>query len=314
MLRTYAVLLLTLLGLPLPAKQLAFYHQGDVLHYQWQTPDGQVLRLQSKLSNPTQVPALIDWRPAMADAYVYRALMQDAAAQYPAQRFELHRQHGQWQMSYQTSDAALGAEISQWLSQQRSQRWGEYLAQHYFVQDQDPMGQAVVRYDYARLVQTLAPELATLATQLQAVTEQAQPQQSPPNAEEQRRMIGWMLDFVQSIPYRELGSSTTERGLSFLLPRQVLAQNAGDCDSKMVLMAGLLRSRFPKLPLTLVLVPNHALLAVGMAAQAQDKQLPANGGVLLEVAGPGAFPPGQVAKTTQMYLDTGHFQAIDVAP
>ena len=313
MLRTYAVLLLTLLGLPLPAKQLAFYHQGDVLHYQWQTPDGQVLRLQSKLSNPTQVPALIDWRPAMADAYVYRALMQDAAAQYPAQRFELHRQHGQWQMSYQTSDAALGAEISQWLSQQRSQRWGEYLAQHYFVQDQDPMGQAVVRYDYARLVQTLAPELATLATQLQAVTEQAQPQQSPPNAEEQRRLIGWMLDFVQSIPYRALGGEGGSRGLSFLLPRQVLAQNVGDCDSKMVLMAALLRSRFPKLPLQLVLVPNHALLAVGMAAQAEDRQLPNQGGVLLEVAGPGLYPPGQVAQTTQMYLDSGHFQAIEVA-
>ena len=93
MLRTCAVLLLTLLGLPLPAKQLAFYSQGDVLHYQWQTPDGQVLRLQSKLSAQTQVPALIDWRPAMADAYVYRALMQDAAGQYPDQRFELHQQN-----------------------------------------------------------------------------------------------------------------------------------------------------------------------------------------------------------------------------
>ncbi|WP_409422227.1 hypothetical protein ABHF91_04260 [Pseudaeromonas sp. ZJS20] len=314
MLRTCAVLLLTLLGLPLPAKQLAFYSQGDVLHYQWQTPDGQVLRLQSKLNPQTQVPALIDWRPAMADAYVYRALMHDAAVQYPDQRFELHQQNGRWQMSYRVADADLGAEISQWLGQQRSQRWGEYLAQHYFVQDQDPFGRSVVRYDYARLVQTLAPELATLATQLQAVTEQAKPQQTPPNAEDLRRLIGWMLDFVQSIPYRALGGEGGSRGLSFLLPRQVLAQNVGDCDSKMVLMAALLRSRFPKLPLKLVLVPNHALLAVGMAAQGEDKQLPANGGVLLEVAGPGLFPPGRLAKTTQMYLDSGHFQAIEVAP
>lgn len=312
MLRTGFTLLLTLLCLPLPAKQLAFYHQGDLLNYQWQTPDGQVLRLQSKLSAQTRVPALIDWRPAMADAYVYRALMQDATSQYPAQRFELHRQNGQWQMRYQVADAALGAEISQWLEQQRTQRWAEYLTQHYFVQDQDTLGRPLVRYDYARLVQTLAPELATLATQLQAVTEQAQPQQSPPNAGDQRRLIGWMLDFVQSIPYRALGSSSTERGLSFLLPRQVLAQNVGDCDSKMVLMAALLRSRFPKLPVTLVLVPNHALLAVGMAAQAGDQQLPNNGGVLLEVAGPGLYPPGQVAPTTQRYLDSGQVQAIAV--
>lgn len=307
--RLFPALLVGLLSPLLAAKQLAFYHNGPELHYHWQAPDGQTLHLQTRLPNQTAVNALIDWRPAMVDAAIYPPLLNEAQQRYPEVRFRLLQDKGQWQLTYQIADAAKGAEISQWLAQQRTKHWDDYLSQHYFVQDVDAQGQGVVRYDYVRLVQALQPELAVLATQLQAATEGQQPTDGNADADPRRTLIAWMLNFVQSIPYRPLDVSGGRRGLGFLLPRQVLEQNAGDCDSKMVLMAGLLRAKFPTLPLSLVLVPGHALLAVDLPPQPGEMSLP-GAGLLLEVAGPAELAPGQVAEHSRLYIQGGQRQII----
>ena len=80
----------------------------------------------------------------------------------------------------------------------------------------------------------------------------------------------------------------------FLLPQELLVRNAADCDSKVVLLASLLRGLYPDLPLGLVLLPDHALLGVAMPSEAGEQTLRLSGHrlLLVEAAGPANLPPG----------------------
>lgn len=109
-----------------------------------------------------------------------------------------------------------------------------------------------------------------------------------------REAINRLLLWVQSIPYDPLQDRATDAG--FLFPLSVVAQNRGDCDSKSVLFAALLHKLYPGTPVALVLLERHALLALGVQAQAGDFTLrhAHRDWVLAEPVGPRELQLGQV--------------------
>lgn len=144
--------------------------------------------------------------------------------------------------------------------------------------------------DFARIAQAEAPDLAPLATAIAAWSAAL----DGPGAG-QRSLLNRLLLFTQTIPYDALKDRAASAG--FLAPLQLLQQNRGDCDSKSVLFAAIAHQLYPKLPIALVLLSNHAYIALGLAPQPGDTSLDSGGRrwTLAEPVGPGNSRIGELA-------------------
>ena len=125
----------------------------------------------------------------------------------------------------------------------------------------------------------------------------------PDTANDDRAKIALALGFFQEIPYAVL-EDKQRRGGDFLPGPALLAQNRGDCDSKAVALAAVLKNftRFRKL--VVVTMPGHAILAVDLPSQEGDWTVRSGGRqyVALEVSGPVMAPIGRVGNITSKYL------------
>ncbi len=92
-----------------------------------------------------------------------------------------------------------------------------------------------------------------------------------------RAQINYLLSFLQSLPYDQLLNRQTSNGAGFQTPYGLLLNNRGDCDTKSVALAALLRNFFPNMRLLIVYVPGHAFVGI--------KQLPTQGDKAIKVAG-----------------------------
>jgi hypothetical protein len=129
-----------------------------------------------------------------------------------------------------------------------------------------------------------------------------------------RGRVALALSFFQEIPYATLDDEQRQGG-DFLPASALLAENRGDCDSKAVALAAVLRSftRFRKL--AVVTMPGHAILGVEMPAEPGDATVRQGGRsyVALETAGPTIFPVGRVGPIATKYL-AGLARDIEIWP
>jgi hypothetical protein len=159
--------------------------------------------------------------------------------------------------------------------------------------------------DFAAATRALQGPLRALAKALGDV---------PDVPNEERAHIALALGFFQEIPYALLEDKQRQGG-DFLPAPALLAQNRGDCDSKAVALAAVLRTfiRFRKL--AVVTMPGHAILAVEMPAQPGDATIRQGGRlyVALEPAGPALAPIGRVGAHTAKYIG-GLAREIEIWP
>ncbi|TXL73661.1 hypothetical protein FHP25_19810 [Vineibacter terrae] len=122
---------------------------------------------------------------------------------------------------------------------------------------------------------------------------------------DERARLARALSFVQAIPYDDLISPLTTGGIEFAPPPAMFKLNRGDCDSKTVALAAILRTLTPARRLLFVVLPQHVALAVDLPPQEGDVTI-AHGGhpwVMLEPTGPAVVPPGQIAPSTAWYIE-----------
>ena len=103
-------------------------------------------------------------------------------------------------------------------------------------------------------------------------------------------------------------ASLSARASSMTAPAPaLLAQNRGDCDSKAVALAAVLRTYTPGRKFAVVTMPGHAILAVDLPSDPEDWAIRADGRqfVALEVAGPAMAGVGQVGAATARMLKEG---------
>lgn len=160
--------------------------------------------------------------------------------------------------------------------------------------------------DHARIASEHAAHLAQVADALGA------------DRREVRDFARVSLGFVQSVPY-EAGGPKQDGG--FRLPVSVLAAGRGDCDSKAVLFAGLLKAAHPDLGVAIVVLPGdrfagHALAAVDLEPTPEQAFLLIEGRpwVLAEVVGPHAVPLGRIDGRTRRALARGPVEVRAVGP
>lgn len=123
--------------------------------------------------------------------------------------------------------------------------------------------------------------------------------------------VGMYLSFIQQIRYQVPPDNEDGKDiLGLWVPTEVMLHNHGDCDSKSVTLSTFLRSF--GLPVMVILIPRHALIAVEMRP-GPDQQFVRVGNryfVLCEAAGPARLPPGdEGARRLQ-----GHFEFTLIEP
>lgn len=113
------------------------------------------------------------------------------------------------------------------------------------------------------------------------------------------------LNFVQSIPYDDLIDPRTTGGIEFAPPPAMFRINRGDCDSKTVALAAILRRLTPGSRILFVVLPQHVALAVDLPPRDGDAAVTYDGRrwLMLEPTGPAVVPAGNVAPATMWYID-----------
>lgn len=126
-----------------------------------------------------------------------------------------------------------------------------------------------------------------------------------------RNATDYTLSFVQSIPYSTLESRLSSSGAGFNPPAQVIWQNQGDCDSKVTLTAALLRMLMPRIKMVLVFIDQHALIGIEAPVQAGDEHIIVNEVtyVLAEPTGPRQMTLGEIAQSSSLAINSGHYVA-----
>ncbi|MDI9347862.1 MAG: hypothetical protein QM538_05105 [Methylacidiphilales bacterium] len=149
----------------------------------------------------------------------------------------------------------------------------------------------IIQVDYRQVVLDYKPALANLAKQFS-------------NTASTRELIATITSFFQSIPYQAIEDKDRFSALGIVLPTTLLDNNLGDCDTKAIAAASTLLNHLPGLPLLLVLVPEHALLAAAIKSEPGDSSITKDGitYVLFEVAGPAMTIPGEVYPKTKEIL------------
>lgn len=173
----------------------------------------------------------------------------------------------------------------------------------------------LTRYQRRRIDQRIMVDFAAATrSQQRSMRAAARAFGATPNvADNDRARISLALGFFQQIPYVTLDDAR-RRGGDFLLAPALLAQNRGDCDSKVVALAAVLRTYTPMRRLVVVTMPGHAILAADIASDPEDWAVRSDGRqyVVLEAAGPAMAAIGQVGSLTAKYLrDT---RAIEIWP
>ncbi len=123
-----------------------------------------------------------------------------------------------------------------------------------------------------------------------------------------RQYVDVIASFIQAIPYSALTNRLESGGKGFSSPVQLLLENRGDCDSKVTLMAAILRNLMPNINMAIVYLPNHALLAIAVNALEDDIVIDHDGVklVVVEPTGPTKLSVGNLTPRSALYVNNGN--------
>lgn len=294
------------------AQQLAFKKekQKAEVHfsYTWQDHQQQNTELEFSLPlrqvNQQQHKKFI---PELAQQYVYIELHKAARKIDPREaRVQIQHRGQDILIKVNSRSNNLLAKWQQLMAQSQDKAFDQYLEEHYYSHFQSYIGQKGVKPDHLRYIKENKTVLLPIA---QAVYDKL------PSNSETRAYVNLVLSWVQSIPYNELENRISSNGAGYLPPLSVVANNQGDCDSKTVLMASLIRSLLPDVSMTMIFLPGHALLGVVLPFRTNEQTLDVDGleYLLLEPTGPAKLPLGEIANSSARAI-AGNMYSLELIP
>ena len=227
--------------------------------------------------------------PSLARQYVYIELHKAARKVDPREaRVQIEHRGQDIHIEVTSRSNNLFAKWQRSMNKSKEKALDRYLHDHYYSHFRSHLGQEAIKPDHLRYISENQGALRPIS---QAVYDKL------PTNSDTRAYVNLVLSWVQSIPYSKLQSRLTSNGTGYLPPLSVVANNQGDCDSKTVLMASLIRSLLPDVKMTMVFLPNHALLGIVLPFRTSEKTLDIDGSeyLLMEPTGPAKIPLGEVA-------------------
>jgi hypothetical protein len=282
------------------AQQLDFKRvsrSGDeLLSYRWRDPDKHEYSTAFTLTKQAIQQSETSFREFSLSAmwrYLELDLRDETQRFGQGAKINLSRTREGLHWTVQAPDQKIADQLMAKTKERLARSEKEYLAGHL---RQRVDGRRII-VDFAAATTALQGPMSAVARALGAT----------PNIENSdRARIALALAFFQEVPYAVL-EDKERLGGDFLPAPALLAQNRGDCDSKAVALAAVLRTYVPGRKLVVVTMPEHAILAVEMPAGPGDWTIRDRGRqyVALEAAGPALAPVGQVGPHTAKYLKDG---------
>ncbi|MEG3767535.1 hypothetical protein [Alteromonas sp. 14N.309.X.WAT.G.H12] len=242
-----------------------------------------------------------NYRPALAMRFVTVKLLEEARQYDPKEATIQIRQQGEnIAIRVQSRSKAKIDAIQRHLSSVKETAFDAYLQENYYTRYKNTYNQEVIKPDHTRYIRETTKGLVPLS---QAFYEKIH------QRSDAREYINMLLGWVQNIPYDPILNRRESNGSGFAPPPQLLLENKGDCDSKSVLTAAIIRAFLPDTPMVLILLPEHALLGIALMPQGDDKTLTAKEEtyVLFEPTGPALFKMGEVADSTALAIAQGKY-------
>ena len=270
------------------------------MQYRWKDYSGTHRSLSFELdkSKITKRPKTSrGYRPEIAQRYVYIELQRAAQKINPKEaRVNFIRRGEEWSIEVRSDSDEIRTKWLNELRKTRESAFQQYLSDNYYSRYESPYGQRGVKPDHTRFV---SESMAALLPAAQALYEQLDEDSTS------RAYVNLILSWVQSIPYSMLKDRITSNGSGYLPPSEVVITNQGDCDSKAILTAALLRSLLPNLDMVVVYLPNHALLAANLPHFEEESKISVQGieYLLLDPTGPALMKIGQISENTARFIN-----------
>lgn len=209
----------------------------------------------------------IRYRPELAEQYVRNGMMRFAASQQQAGlRMQFSPANLPLRIEVQGADSQKATALQQRLATEQQRLINEYLAKHQYRFHEDAHKQTWVIQDhpahYRQAQQDLIPVAEAFVTLY--------------GNKNIRQVAAGVTSWVEQIPYQNLEDRRTSPGVGFSAPVEVIFQNQGDCDSKAVLWAAIMRQIFPKLPLAMVYFDDHAMVGARIPPIRDEVAIPHN--------------------------------------
>ncbi|MCC5854502.1 MAG: hypothetical protein JJU10_02325 [Idiomarina sp.] len=119
-----------------------------------------------------------------------------------------------------------------------------------------------------------------------------------------RQYIETIASFIQAIPYQELTNRMESHGQGYSPPARVIFDNRGDCDSKVTLMAAILRNLMPNLHIAIIYMPGHAMLGLAIEPEEDEQWIMHDGRkyLIVEPTGPAQLRLGEAGRDSYLHL------------
>lgn len=293
------------------SEQLEFIKSdvGGSIHYyyQWRDLDDNIQELSFALkksdigNNYRHFKAL---RPSLLHMYSLRELKRAIA--------KLDRKKGSVSLlpRVQQIEFSITSQDPEWLKETQSTLTSvyetslkAYLRKEHYIEFDDFISTSDVitfKPDHVRFVLEHPEPASPLVTALRDKHPNATP----------REMASFLLGWIQSIPYDEMENRATSNGAGFVPPIHLINQNKGDCDSKVTLMAHLMRQLYPKVKMAIVFLPKHALLGMNLSYLQSDETIDIGGYsyTLSEPVGPGLIEFADAAPSSLRHIESGLYR------
>ncbi|BDX05581.1 hypothetical protein [Planctobacterium marinum] len=301
--------LMVIICVPSYAAQTYFHKEDNndsiELRYRWQDFFGTHRSLAFKLNKSaiaTQNKQNKVFRPEIAQRYVFMELQRKAQTINPKEaRVRFIPRGDELQIKIKSRSQQM---IDKWMGEltlEREAAFDRYLEMNYYSRYESPYGQVGVKPDHIRFINEAVTALLPASQALYELMDEDSTS---------RAYVNMILSWVQSIPYNPLEDRMASNGAGYIPPSEVLLTNKGDCDSKAALTAALLRSLLPNLHMTLVYLPDHALLGANLPHFDGEEKV-SDGGIdylLLDPTGPSLMKVGEVSDETARYINNDMFR------
>ncbi len=294
------------------AEQLSAHTEDEHFYYHWQDGYSNTYEISFQLSpQPDPLHDYTSYQQEKAENYIFEQLRSFAKLlSLKGIKLKFYRDNGLNKVEIVANTKAQLRRAKSLLLAEKQRLYEHYLNQHHYMQYINPAGERVIKPDHIKIAKLSKPALQPLADAFAAQLNSLTP----------REGIQLLLGFIQSIPYdslqpiehlsEQIPSQTWEPAteqqdrIRFLTPVNVLKRNRGDCDSKATLLAALLKLIYPELPVSLVFVPSHALLAVALPSYHTELTINVDNEdyIMLEPTGPALLKMGQVGERTATHL------------
>ena len=214
-------------------------------------------------------------------------LLKAAELQQPGLRIKLSPANLPLEIHVEGQDQQKVQQVLTELSKIQQQARQSFIADSHFYRLELTRGQYVVIPDHLHFLQQNL-------VSLKPVAEAFSSQYDPSNM---RQMIGKVALWIQRIPYQNLSNRQESAGDGYTPPVQLLLNHQGDCDSKAVLFAGVIKNIYPQIKLHMVYFRDHAVIAAQLPVAESDLSVTISGNeyVLIDPTGPAELPLGQLS-------------------